>query len=510
MRLLIDLFNLAYRSAYALDLSHKGQKTSVIYGVLDRLEGLLHALGPTELVICWDGGSKKRKQIYPDYKGNRKKDPVFMAELHQQLEILRDIFDVLPVVQCFEPGVEADDIIAVLCKFLHLEETGIATSDSDLFQLCKFGHYIIDPKTHVFFKPDISPQQYLIYRVLVGGKDNVPGIKQIGDVKARKLISQFQTLKKILQHSKKQNGLGKMDHKEVVRVVKRNLAIWNLQKPHVTELERKSILNQYKLGRLKLTLDTGSLKSLFLQYGFSSFLRRFSMFTGAFKRLKGVTSGKVDQESSMGQKDQSCVGWTKRIRKVEVCCSSGKTKEKGSRVTGKAGRQNTSTVFRSKEQRQHQIKKSKNGYTSRIRKIASDGSSSRSRRSSAKRAVRAVKSGTEVRTVESRRSRIDFSDQGLSPSKRVQQGRAVRRSAALRVLSVLARGEGDQWIREQSTERLKFVSELISRMAINQKAVITKGELEQLDCIYQDYLNEEPDWMKWEGNDSTTADSSLN
>lgn len=498
MRLLVDLSNLAYRAAHSVDLSHKGRKTGAIYGVLKSLENLLLSLEPSEVVICWDGGSQRRKRIYPEYKGDRRKNPGFMQDLNDQLVALGRFFDTLPVVQCHAPGVEADDVIAVLCAFLHLEEVGIVSNDSDLFRLCKAGHYIIHPKTHVYFQPEMTSGQYLVHRVLVGGKDNVPGVEQVGPVTAKKLIAKFKTLKGILKHSKASGGLGKMNHKEVVSTVKRNLKLWDLKKPQVTEVERKSILTQYKSGRLRRIppVDVGSLCDLCAQYGLSSFLRRFSVFTGVFKRLKGATSAKDNQESAMDQKDQnSGKRRVKRIRVVERSDSSGKAEKAGPDSQNQAGRHIAPTLSGSKQRRQHQVKRAEDGYVSRIRKVAVDGSTVRSGRSSSQGAIRSAEPGAKNRAVAGRCRGIDFSDPRLSPSKRAQGARTGRRSSAMSILSVLARGDGGSWIRKQDSERLMFVSDLIDRLAMEETPLIKKSEMQTLHQIYHDYLNEAPDWM---------------
>lgn len=329
MRLLIDLSNIAYRAAWKLDLTHKGQKVNIIFGVLKSLEAIALELEPAEMVICWDGGSQKRKEIFDGYKADRKKDPEFLEELDRQLAILRRFFDCLPVIQCYEQGIEADDIIALISKFLRLEEVGIVTSDSDLFQLCKAPkHHIVDPKKHSVVKLEMKPRQFLTYRILVGGKDNVPGVHMVGDKTARKLIAQFKTLKGILKHSKREGGLGKMTHKQVKAVVKRNLQLWDLSKPQVTQPEIKSILDQYRFGRLNSSLDADRLHDLLSEFGFSSFIRRFSMFSGVFNRMsRGGKSGKAEQTNQRGgmdTKDQDGARYAKRLRAVASSIERGK------------------------------------------------------------------------------------------------------------------------------------------------------------------------------------------
>lgn len=501
MRLLIDLSNIAYRVAHVLKLSHRGQKTHIIYGVLKSLESLALELEPEEIVICWDAGSARRKEIFFEYKANRKKDLDFLEDLHRQLALLREFFNCLPVIQCEIGGAEADDVIAVLAKFLHLEEVGIVTTDSDLFQLCQAPkHSIISPKTHCAIKLDMKPEQYLIYRLLVGNKDNVPGVTQIGDKKARNLITQFGTLKRILKHSKAKNGLGKLDHKQVKDVVTRNLKLWDLSTPHLTDAEKKCVLDQYRHGRLNRSLDADKLHDMCMFFGLSSFIRRFSMFSGAFKQMIRGGNGKENSKrSGMDQKIKNGARYAKRFRTMESGSDASEGTKRGRGKRGRARRDGDAKVLGSKLGLQttcNQQKRTKDGYVCRIRKIEALSSLVSGRHKSSKAAIRTDKPRPNKGTVDGRSRRIDFSDPGLSPSKRVKGAREGRRASALLILSMFARGKGEEWIKKQSTERLKFVSGLIAKIESEETSYISKSELAKLQELDEEYTSIEPDWMK--------------
>jgi 5'-3' exonuclease len=503
MRLLVDLSNLAYRAAHKLKLSHRGKKTHIIYGVLKSLESLVADTRPEEVVICWDGmgGSQKRKDIYKPYKENRKRDPEFMEDLHRQLDCLWSFLETLPVVQCREYGVEADDIIIILNRFLRHERIGIVTPDSDLFQLATPEHVIIDPRTHEAVRLDLEPSQYLTYRVLVGGKDNVPGVARVGDKKARKLIAEFGSIDDILDHAREADGLGSMGWEEAREVVLRNLAIWDAEFPKATIEEKRTLLDQYKYGRLKARFDVDRFLSLCREHGLSSFVRGISRLKGIFKRLvrnKRDETRKANQEGQkqVGEEDSESSEYVRRIRIVEG--SHGKSqREEGYR--GEADRvrkRGDAKGVGSESSGKHRHQKPKDGFVRGIRKTVPHGTVTAGRHESTSGAIRSTKPGAKDRAEKRRDRGIDFSDPRLHPSEGLQSSRSGRRQKALFILSTFSSREGDEWIEQQTTKKLRFVQRMIMVFEGDEEYEPTKKELRGLQVLYNDYLNEEPDWMK--------------
>jgi len=91
-----------------------------------------------ELVICHDAGNYWRKDIFPNYKANRKKrmkdSDVDWGEIFNALSSLREeLKKNLPYKNLLVDRTEADDIIAVLSKMATSEEEiMIVSSDKDL------------------------------------------------------------------------------------------------------------------------------------------------------------------------------------------------------------------------------------------------------------------------------------------------------------------------------------------------------------------------------------------
>jgi len=241
------------------------------------------------MTICWDGGSAKRKALYPGYKANRDRDPEFEADFKRQSRLLATILNYMPVVQVGELDVEADDIIAVLCKFLKHEHVGVVTGDKDLYQLARpQDHVIVDSKGRVVGL-DFEPHQYLAYSVLVGkGSNTLPGIPRVGDKTARALLAQHHTLKGVADASRATgDGLGSVSHQKAMRIISRNLKLMRLG-ILLDKDETKDILDQYKHGRLDRRIDEKALRAHFKNLGFVSFLRRLSAFLIPFRDMERV------------------------------------------------------------------------------------------------------------------------------------------------------------------------------------------------------------------------------
>lgn len=139
--ILIDVHNILWRSHYATPgLSHKGFPTGAIYGFLRAVLNL-REISP-RLVFCWDHGVPGdppkiywRKEIYPEYKTNRKSDGDADYEaVQKQIPLLAEVISWLGYGSIGLPGWEADDCIGVLVHS-YPGEILIHSTDEDLYQL---------------------------------------------------------------------------------------------------------------------------------------------------------------------------------------------------------------------------------------------------------------------------------------------------------------------------------------------------------------------------------------
>lgn len=295
MRLLVDISGLAYRAAYKVHLTdRRGNNTGVAYGVLLALESLAARLQPEEMVICWDRGTPQaRIDLAPEYKADRKpkdeKERLFKADVRRQLEVVQSVLSNLPVIQVWRDGFEADDVIAVLCDFLRLEPVGVVTTDRDIYSAVAAPlHTVYDP-TGVRAKLTLRPDQYLTYNVLVGGKNNLKGIKGVGAIGARELIAKHDTLKAIMAEARATGKLGSMSYEAAKAEVIKLLRVMT-PGSIMEEMDHRAVVEMYRSQRGGRrhpgpVLNPLGLKRDITALGFASILARFRGFTVAFNSL---------------------------------------------------------------------------------------------------------------------------------------------------------------------------------------------------------------------------------
>ena len=207
--LLIDGMYLVFSSFYSHHAMRtlKGEPTGAVFGFISRVESLIQELQPSRLVVAFDSKEKNfRRELYPEYKAKRLLPP---EELIQQLPAIREYLTGRGIHFLEKPGLEADDIIALLARRFAASgsEVLIFSADKDLFQLVAERIYIYHPKlkrkldrgdVKEFF--GVFPEQIVDYLALAGdSSDNIPGIPGIGDKTATKLIEKFGSLTAMLE-----------------------------------------------------------------------------------------------------------------------------------------------------------------------------------------------------------------------------------------------------------------------------------------------------------------------
>jgi len=201
--LIIDGTNIFYR-AYVVNpsLSNSGLPVGGLVGFLKSLQKLIREMKPTKVFVCWDGagGSSRRRSVVSSYKEGRKAirlnrstgvslslEEENQSKIRQILRLF-EYLDNLPLIQLIHDGVEADDMISILCQELRGEQKIIVSSDKDFYQLLDDETIIYRPVQAVFkTKKDIveefqiHPNNFALARAVSGDKsDNLQGVKGAG------------------------------------------------------------------------------------------------------------------------------------------------------------------------------------------------------------------------------------------------------------------------------------------------------------------------------------------
>lgn len=207
---MVDGHGYAYRSFYAIRgmRGPDGRGTGGIYGFVKTLAKLREGLGPTHVVVVWDGGlDAERLAVLPEYKAER---PEMPAELGEQIDGMVAYLKAAGVASVCLDGVEADDWIG--CGARAAEAAGwevvVASADKDFLQLVSLGTGtksgwvgVLNPNdkservwgaAEVRGKTGVEPSQVLDWLSLVGDAvDGIPGVPGVGTKTAAKLLNDF-------------------------------------------------------------------------------------------------------------------------------------------------------------------------------------------------------------------------------------------------------------------------------------------------------------------------------
>lgn len=135
-----------------------------------------------EVVLAYDSKFYWRKEYFPYYKQNRKRDREKSnhnwKSIFELLNKIRDeIKNYFPYKVLEVHGAEADDIISVLCKNKGKGKVLILSGDKDFIQLQKYpGVYQYNPVTKNYISSD-NPYCFIKEHIIRGDKsDGIPNI----------------------------------------------------------------------------------------------------------------------------------------------------------------------------------------------------------------------------------------------------------------------------------------------------------------------------------------------
>ena len=197
--LIVDGLNVAFRWKHQNILDFK-------YDYIRTIESLAKSYNAGTIIVCADGGSSYRKEIYPEYKANRKERyaeqteqeakefEMFMAEFADTLTLIKEKYPVFHF-----RGVEADDIAAYITKNFDFDDCWLISSDKDWDLLIndKVSRFSTvtrkETTVHNWDEHyDFGIEDYITFKCLTGDKgDNVPGIPGVGPKRAVQLMEQY-------------------------------------------------------------------------------------------------------------------------------------------------------------------------------------------------------------------------------------------------------------------------------------------------------------------------------
>ncbi|MGI6139302.1 MAG: DNA polymerase I [Candidatus Hydrogenedentales bacterium] len=217
---LIDAMAFAFRAFHAISANltdNQQRPTNAIFGFTRILLKILKEQKPDYIAVVFDAPGKTfRHELYPEYKANR---AAAAPEFIEQIPRMHDVVCAMNLPLTLVPGVEADDAIGTLARAAEKQghDVVIVSGDKDLLQLVSDKVHMMDPgKTkgpekwtpaEVEERFGVGPKYVPDALALIGDSaDNIPGVRLIGPVKAKKLLSEYGTLEELYAHVEEQKG----------------------------------------------------------------------------------------------------------------------------------------------------------------------------------------------------------------------------------------------------------------------------------------------------------------
>lgn len=220
---LLDAMALIYRAFFALNknprINSKGINTSAILGFTNTLYEVLKKEKPQYIGVAFDSMAPTQRHIdFSDYKANREKMP---DDLAASIPYIMQVIEAFRIPILIMDGYEADDIIGTLAKQAEKQGylTYMMTPDKDFGQLVSDNIYMYKPAkagedAQVWGPKEVcerygisKPEQMIDILGLWGdASDNIPGVPGIGEKTAAKLISQYQSIDKLLANTNDLKG----------------------------------------------------------------------------------------------------------------------------------------------------------------------------------------------------------------------------------------------------------------------------------------------------------------
>lgn len=195
--LFLDGYNLMHRARYGFITG----EFNVIYNFFRGLRPLIEKFNPDKVYFVLEGQPKRRMEILPEYKANRRvgltpEKESELRDFREQRGTIETIMKLFPVETVYHPEYECDDVIAALALNEHADdECIIISNDTDFIQMYGLGKNvsIYSPVKKEFLMP--TEYDYVSWKALVGdSSDNISGVPRIGKKTAVKILETKETL----------------------------------------------------------------------------------------------------------------------------------------------------------------------------------------------------------------------------------------------------------------------------------------------------------------------------
>ena len=313
--LIVDGLNTFIRS-FAVNpaLNEDGLHIGGMVGFMKSVRYSCDILKPSRCIIVFDGkgGSKRRRKIFPEYKGTRKVKRRLnrnvewgtapqdeQQSMKQQMGRLIEYLEQLPLTLVSVDGIEADDTMAYISQqLLPKSDVILMSTDKDFLQLIDDRVKVWSPtkkklynKQAVLEEFGIPSRNMLTYRILDGDKsDNINGVQGAGLKSLIKYIPEITedkdfTAMDLLNFVNNSDSKIKLleNIKKSSNIIKRNYLLMQLNKvdiPNHTKMKIQGAVN----GKLP-QLVKYKFQTMFLKDKLQSGIKNLDSWIMEFTRL---------------------------------------------------------------------------------------------------------------------------------------------------------------------------------------------------------------------------------
>ena len=174
-------------------------KNSCVERYLRFVKEILNYFSPEFMINLFDAPFSFRKEKYAFYKANRENKPKEFYDLLKECKFNLQKFN----YHCMtSKSLEAEDLMNMIIKNTEIEEYKyiILSGDKDVLQLENKNVKIFDyrkEKNELFSNRKCefeSKEEFLLFLALKGdASDNIPGVKGLGDKKAKNIVEKYKT-----------------------------------------------------------------------------------------------------------------------------------------------------------------------------------------------------------------------------------------------------------------------------------------------------------------------------
>jgi DNA polymerase I len=209
----LDGTGILYRSYYGIRpmTTSQGDIVNALYGFIRSVQRVIKQYGPEHFIVVFDGpnNSKKRKELYPEYKANRSATP---SDLLPQLIMAQEFCKEASIPMLALHDVEADDTMGAVAVWASQHDfvSYLCTSDKDLCQCINDTVFVLNihkddkllDSAAVKEHYGIPPELIIDFLAMTGDtSDNIPGFPGIGPKTATALLQEYGSLDGVIANA---------------------------------------------------------------------------------------------------------------------------------------------------------------------------------------------------------------------------------------------------------------------------------------------------------------------